>query len=249
MNKIGPPAETKNSFGNLISKTEAAALAAAILVSGLAVLSKQAKAMVESRKCDIPTSYSGVMAYAPSKNVKAIVTEIKTPHVYDGDIAGWIGMVGKAKGKGQYDLTSLQTGIERVEGQPSSWVYIELIKNGLHVYQRNILPVKTGKPTELEVKEIAKDRWEVDINKQKHGPVFNLPGTEGELEPYLLAENCEKPESAYNDFSYQFKKVDARPIDGHLGHPLDTAESLHQEGYLFKPFANSHDFIASSPSK
>jgi hypothetical protein len=195
VNKIGQPADAEHPIGNLISKTEAAALAAAILVSGLAVLSKQAKAMDKPRKCD-SYSYSGITAYAPSKNVKAMVSEIKAPHVYDGHIAGWVGMVGFAKG--QYDQTSLQTGIERSMGQPNSWVYIELIKNGRQAYLRNVLPVKTGKP---------------------------------------------------NDYSYRFKSVDAQPIDGHFGHPLDTAESLHQDGYLFKPFANSHDFIVSSPSK
>jgi hypothetical protein len=246
VNKIGQPADAEHPIGNLISKTEAAALAAAILVSGLAVLSKQAKAMDKPRKCD-SYSYSGITAYAPSKNVKAMVSEIKAPHVYDGHIAGWVGMVGFAKG--QYDQTSLQTGIERSMGQPNSWVYIELIKNGRQAYLRNVLPVKTGKPTELEVKEIAKDRWGVYINGQKHGPAFNLPGSEGEFKPYLLTENYVKSESACNDYSYRFKSVDAQPIDGHFGHPLDTAESLHQDGYLFKPFANSHDFIVSSPSK
>jgi hypothetical protein len=157
-------------------------------------------------------SYAGLGAPSNAYGISALITPLDAFDVYNGHVAGWVGVGGPGQGPNGTNEW-LQIGFSGFPDITGSDIYYEVADGKPHSYPTYhqvaaALPVGTvAKVTVLEMRG-RPDFWRVWLNHKPVSPPIRLPDSHGRWSPIATAESWDGgTNGACNTFLYRFRHV------------------------------------------
>jgi hypothetical protein len=178
-------------------------------------------------------AYAGHQGDSKAFGVKATITQITTPSVAAGHVAGWVGVGGP--GQGPNGVTEwIQTGLATMP-DTGTQIYAEITTPGQEPEYHLLLDnVQVGEAHEVAVLEVAgkTDTWRVWLDGKPATDPMVLPGSHKRWEPIVTAES-------YNDQ----QRNDQQPLCNTFGFRFDKVDIATSQGGAWKPFHPGYDFL------
>jgi hypothetical protein len=253
---IGQEAKSIWRVERAVQVTKIVGMAGAAVVGSLLFMGKPAKALSSESapKCGIadwPYAYAGIEGRNQAHEISATVTEMRSPRVIDGHVAGWVGLRGYSNQSAE--SISLQVGIERTNDQTdgrveeNSHVYVEYLKNGnkmLPDKSYGTIGVNVPNRLHVSIKETSDSRWAVYINgvRQKQ---LTIPGSHNNMSPEVEGESWGSTTQACNSYEYGFDNIRVDGLSKPASHAFDTGILGVDHGYAIS-HKSATGFVARS---
>lgn len=168
-------------------------------------------------------SYAGLAAPTHAYGISALITPLDAFDVFNGHVAGWVGVGGPGEGPNGTDEW-LQIGLSGFPGITGSDLYYEVTLPGrFPTYHQVDANLPVGKPVKVTVLEMHNrpDWWRVWLNHKPASPPIRLPESHARWSPIATAESWDGGTGgACNAFLYRFRQVSVAHIAGGGWHPL-----------------------------
>jgi hypothetical protein len=158
--------------------------------------------------CKMNYAYAGAQDVTPRSGIRARVTNVTTPRVAIGHVAGWLGVGGPGLGPNGTDEW-LQAGFVALENGPQQ-IYYELT---LPKTPTSYHPIKTAVDTRethlLTVLEMKGKlgAWRVWLDNVPVSPAVTLPRSHDRFVPQAIAETWNAGTRQCNDYRYSFTQI------------------------------------------
>jgi hypothetical protein len=155
-------------------------------------------------------SYAGMGAATPAYGISALITPLNAFDIFNGHVAGWVGVGGPGQGPGGTDEW-LQVGYSGFAGITGSDIYYEVALPGRYpTYHQVDADIPVGTAAKVTVVEMYRrpNWWRVWVNHRPASPPIRLPGSHGAWSPIATAESWDGGTGgACNTFLYRFRRV------------------------------------------
>ena len=168
-------------------------------------------------------SYAGLAAPNRAFGISALITPLNAFDVFNGHVAGWVGVGGPGQGPGGTNEW-LQIGLSGFPGITGSDIYYEVTLPGRYpTYHQVDANVAVGTPVKVSVLEMHNrpDWWRVWVNHKPASAPIRLPESHGRWSPIATAESWDGGTGGTcNAFLYRFRHVSVAHVSGGGWHPL-----------------------------
>ena len=169
--------------------------------------------------CKTNYAYAGAQDVTTRSGIRAKVTNVMSPRVAIGHVAGWLGVGGPGLGPNGTDEW-LQTGYVALENGPQQ-IYYELTlprtPTAYHTIKAAVTARETHLLTVLEMKA-KPNLWRVWLDNAPVSPPIKLPGSHNRFVPQAIAETWNAGTRQCNDYKYSFTHIQiARSPGGSWG--------------------------------
>ena len=168
-------------------------------------------------------SYAGLAAPSKSFGISALITPLGAFDVFNGHVAGWVGVGGPGEGPNGTNEW-LQIGLSGFPGLSGSDIYYEVALPGRYpTYHQVNANLPIGTPVKVTVLEMHNrpDWWRVWVNHRPASQPIRLPGSHNRWSPIATAESWDGGTGgACNAFLYRFRHVAVAHVAGGGWHPL-----------------------------
>jgi hypothetical protein len=193
-------------------------------------------------------AYAGIGTRSVTRGVAATITANAQSTVYDGHVAGWVGVGGVGAGPGGADEW-LQIGLSSFASDTTSRIYYEVKRPGTKaVYRELRVGVRVGESHRFAVREVAQrpNWWRVFVDGAPASAPVQLPGSHGNWKAQAMGESWSGNSSgACNQFSFAFNRVSLLDVSRPLWNPPRLFHLFQDAGYRFVKFAPA-SFVAAS---
>lgn len=155
-------------------------------------------------------SYAGLGAPGPAHGISATITPLDAFDVFNGHVAGWVGVGGPGEGPNGTDEW-LQVGYSGFPGVAGSDIYYEVALPGrtpaYHPVSVGLTFGTTAKMAVLEMRN-RPGWWRVWLDREPVSPPIHLPASHDRWSPIATAESWDGGTGgACNTFLYRFRHV------------------------------------------
>jgi hypothetical protein len=168
-------------------------------------------------------SYAGMGAQYHAYGISAIITPLEAFDIFNGHVAGWVGVGGPRQGPNGSDEW-LQVGFSGFPELAGNDLYYELTLPGKQpTYHQLASNLPTGKSARIAVLEMHKrpNMWRVWLNGTAASAPIYMPGSHGRWSPIATAESWDGGTAgACNGFLYRFHRVSLARVPGGGWHEL-----------------------------
>jgi hypothetical protein len=168
-------------------------------------------------------SYAGMGAQYHAYGISAIITPLEAFDIFNGHVAGWVGVGGPGQGPNGSDEW-LQVGYSGFPSVVGSDIYYEVAQPGrFPTYHQVSAELPAGTATKLTVLEMRNraNWWRVWVNHKPVSPPIRLPESHDRWSPIATAESWDGGTGgACNTFLYQFRHVSIAHAAGGGWHQL-----------------------------
>jgi hypothetical protein len=202
--------------------------------------------------CTIRTyGYAGLGSRTVTRGVAATISANSTSTVYDGHVAGWIGVGGVGAGPGGTDEW-IQIGLSAFQSDAKSRIYYEVKRPGKKAaYHEVRIGVRVGESHRFAVLELAQRPgwWRVFVDGVPASRPVHLPGSHGAWKAQALGESWSGNNSSgsCNEFSFAFNRVSLLDEKQPLWTAPRAFHLFQDRGYRFVQSARA-SFVAASAS-
>jgi hypothetical protein len=188
-------------------------------------------------------SYVGYTGGTMTNGVSATIRQAGPLTVYNGHVAGWIGVVQPSGARGW-----LQVGLSAFPGQARSEIYYEVdVPGQAPVYHEVAAAVAPGRSHTFAVLEQARRPgwWVVWIDGRPVSAPVHLAGSHGRWTAQVLGESfAGNVSGACNAYSYAFSGVTLHPAGRAVRETLPP--KLHHDPYYVVADRTRSGFVAAS---
>jgi hypothetical protein len=168
-------------------------------------------------------SYAGVGAATRAFGISALITPLSAFDVFNGHVAGWVGVGGPGEGPNGTDEW-IQIGYSGYPGITGSDIYYEVAQPGhFPTYHSVATGVPEGTLSKVTVLEMYRrpNWWRVWLNHKPVSPPIYLPASHDRWSPIATAESWDGgTDGACNTFLYRFRRVSIAHAPGGGWHQL-----------------------------
>ncbi len=174
-------------------------------------------------------SYAGLAAPTSAHGISAMITPLSAFDVFNGHVAGWVGVGGPGEGPGGTNEW-LQIGLSGYPSIFGSDIYYEVAMPGRYPTYHQVaanLPFGTvAKVTVLEMRN-RPNWWRVWLNHKAVSPPIRLPDSHNRWIPIATAESWDGGTGGTcNTFLYRFRRVSIAQRAGGGWHLLSGGSQI-----------------------
>jgi hypothetical protein len=188
-------------------------------------------------------SYAGLGAPTAGSGISAVITPIGPFTIFNGHVAGWVGVGGPGQGPNGTDEW-LQIGLSGFPGLTGDVYYEITLPGQLPEYHSVVSNPLFGHPYRVAVLEDTPNHWSVWLNGRQVSPSYYLPQSHGAFMPIATAEAWDGgTNGACNNFLYSFQRVKVAHKPGGLFHTFSGGYKITSAKTTFQRAGST--FIAA----
>lgn len=193
-------------------------------------------------------SYAGLGAPTHGYGISAIITPLDAFDVFNGHVAGWVGVGGPGEGPNGSNEW-LQVGYSGFPGVTGSDIYYEVALPGrFPTYHQVSAGLSFGTVSKVAVLEMHNraNWWRVWMNHKPVSPPIRLPESHDRWSPIATAESWDGGTGgACNTFLYQFRHVSIAHAAGGGWHQLTDGYPIRSAATRIQRHRGAAGFFAA----
>ena len=158
------------------------------------------------RGCKVNYDYAGEQERSTASGIRVRLTNLGTPGVGAGHVAGWVGVGGPGLGPNGTDEW-VQVGYAGFTGGDTQ-LYYEVAQPNIppkyHLVQAGVTP---NAQNLVAVSEVKSDAWQVSVDGKTVSPLIGLPASSGRFSPQAIGETWNAGTTVCNAYAYGFGNV------------------------------------------